>query len=135
MKKSILLLVFFAINSVMCLAQTSVDVEKYLTDFNSFVTEISKVSNPSDAQVEVWRADYADFRDRYKSTYKDVMTNEQVEKYYSYCAQFNKAVGRKNLKEAGEAIDTAAVKVGKAVKRGASKVSGVVKGIFKKKDN
>ena len=114
------------------MAQSTTDVTKYLNEFKAFIDTIQNVQNPTDLQYDNWRAEYGDFRDQYKEKYKSVMTNEQVETYFSYCAQYNKRMGRRNLKEAGDVIDSTAVKVTKGVKRGASKVSGFVKGLFKK---
>ena len=131
MKKIGLLLVCLAVQCASVMAQ-DVNVDKFLNNFKEFVTEIEKVETPTEAQKEEWKVKYAEIKEQYTTTYEKVMTNDQLETYFVYRGQYNKRIGREGLKTAGEALDSASVKVGKAVKRGASKASGFLKGVFKR---
>lgn len=132
MKKIVFTLLLFMIQSISCMAQDTAEVKKFLDNFRDFVTVMNAVEKPTEAQIAEWKTKYAEIKHDYTYKYKDVMTNPQLETYYTYQGQYRKKLGRENLKEAGAVIDSTSVVVGEAVRRGASKASGFIKGLFKK---
>ena len=127
-----MILLLLAVQSLSCMAQTPTDVNKFLNEFKDFVNKMTLVENPTEKQKEAWKAQFSDIKETYSTKYKPVMTDEQVETYFGYCGQYRKKMGKENLKEAGEWMDSTSVVVGKSIQRGAKKVSGAVKGFLKK---
>ncbi len=107
------------------------DVQKFLNEFKTFLTKIEAVQDPTDEQIDSWKKVYKDIKHEYSTEYKKKMTNDEVSTYYNYVGRYNKRLSRKYLKEAGEFADTTAVKATKVIKRGASKVSGALRGFFR----
>lgn len=132
MRKIVLILTVLLTQSISCMAQENQEVVKFLGGFYDFVTAINKVETPTEVQIETWKLQYNEIKKNYSTKYKDIMTNDELEIYYNYVGQYNKKMRRETMKEAGEWIDSTSVKVGESMKRGAKKVSGVLKGFFKK---
>jgi len=132
MKRFIFMVMIALMPSAFCLAQTPTEVDKFLNDFKSLVERMNKVETPTTEQISAWKGEYAAYKELFDEKYEKQMNDDQVELYYNYRAQYRKKLGHENLKEAGEFIDTTSQKVGKSIKRGAKKLSGTLKGIFKR---
>lgn len=127
-----MILLLLAVQSLSCMAQTPAEVDKFLNEFKDFVNKITLVEQPTEKQKAAWKAQFADIKADYSVKYKPAMSDDQVETYFDYCGQYRKKMGRENLKEAGEWMDSTSATVSKSIQRGAKKVSGAVKGFFKK---
>lgn len=129
--KRILIALLLVCNGAVCMAQNA-DVKNFLDSFNTFCTTIEAVQDPTEPQIDSWKKVYKDIKHEYSTMYKKKMTDDEVQIYYSYVGRYNKKLSKKYLKEAGEFADTTAAKATKVLKRGASKVSGALRGFFRK---
>ena len=135
MKRFILMVIITLIQSTFCIAQSPADINKFLNDFKSLVERMNKVETPTTEQISEWKGEYAAYKELFDEKFEKKMNDDQIELYYNYRAQYRKKIGRENLTDAGEFIDTTSQKVGKSIKRGAKKVSGTFKGLFKRNKN
>lgn len=130
MKKSIMIIGL----SIMCLtlsAQTGT-VSSYLAKYKGFVDNVDKMKAISNDEYQTVDSTYEALTSEYHDTYKAKMTNSQISTYMQYRTRYKKLLTVKRSAELTNNLDTVGNSVTKTVKRTGSKVSGFIKGVFKK---
>jgi hypothetical protein len=108
------------------------DVKVFLGDFEIFVDSFVKTDSLTAVQLDSIRTRYSSYTEKYLNTYKAQMDNKQLGDYSQMKARYNKKMASYNTGKVVNKVDSAASRVGKAIKRTGSQVSGYVRGTFKK---
>ncbi|MBQ7716893.1 MAG: hypothetical protein IJT55_05250 [Prevotella sp.] len=105
----------------------------FLDEMKKFVEQVEAKDSIKANEVPALDAKYNDFRTRYKNEYRDKMTNQELSQYSEYRTRYQKKLFRNKSQKVIDEIDSVGNSMSKGIERGASKVGGFIKGLFKKK--
>lgn len=105
----------------------------FLDEMKKFVEQVEAKDSIKASEVPALDAKYNDFRTRYKNEYRDKMTNHELSLYSEYRTRYQKKLFRNKSQKVIDEIDSVGNSMSKGIERGASKVGGFIKGLFKKK--
>lgn len=130
MKKMVIMLFLSVMLTATAHAQK---VTTFLDEMKKFVEQVEAKDSIKDSEVPALEAKYASFRDRYKMEYKEQMNNHELSLYSEYRTRYQKKLFRNKSQKVIDEIDSVGNSMSKGIERGASKVGGFIKGLFKKK--
>jgi len=120
--------------AVATLSATANDSTKtFLNQFKTFVESVEEVDSITDTNYPAIDSTYTTYHTRYRNVYRAKMSNDELSLYSEYRTRYNKCVVRQNSKKVFHDIDSVGNVVGKHIERGASKVGGFIRGLFKGK--
>lgn len=108
------------------------DVKVFLGDFETFVDSFVKTDSLTAVQLDSVRTRYGTYTEKYSNTYKAQMDNQQLGDYSQMRARYSKKMASYNAGKIITKMDSAAVRMGRKLKRTGSQVSGYMRGTFKK---
>lgn len=105
----------------------------FLDEMKKFVEQVEAKDSIKASEVPALDAKYNNFRTRYKNEYREKMTNQELSQYSEYRTRYQKKLFRNKSQKVINEIDSVGNSMSKGIERGASKVGGFIKGLFKKK--
>ncbi len=130
MKKIVMIMLF---SVMMAGAAQAQKVTTFLDEMRKFVEQVEAKDSIKASEVPALDASFAKFRDQYKNEYRDKMTNQELSLYSEYRTRYQKKLFRNKSQKVIDEIDSVGNSMSKGIERGASKVGGFIKGLFKKK--
>ena len=108
-------------------------VTTFLDEMKKFVEQVEAKDSISESEVPALEAKYNTFRDRYRNEYRAQMNNQELSQYSEYRTRYQKKLFRNKSQKVIDEIDSVGNSMTKGIERGASKMGGFIKGLFKKK--
>ncbi len=130
MKKIVMITLFSVMMAGAAQAQKA---STFLNEMKKFVEQVEAKDSIRESEVPVLDAKFNTFRDRYKNEYRAQMTNQELSTYSEYRTRYQKKLFRNKSQKVIDEIDSVGNSMSKGIERGASKVGGFIKGLFKKK--
>jgi len=113
-------------------AQSKIGTDKVLKNFKVLVAEMNcyEKKELNDSLINIWKERYSKIAKDFKAS-DDCEKDENVEEYTSLQTQYRKVIAKNHMNNAEVVMDTIGSKIEKGVKKGVSKVKGVIKGMKK----